>query len=223
MTDDGVCEGRMTTVPGHKGREGWRRATTGCHVLLLLWPALALAQNKVHWTTNYYAVTGATLGEIQQSLSRNRPWKEKSALDGLTDWRIQWHYQLMSSPGLCRLTSFTTTTTIAITLPRWMRPTNAAMEAVTNWNRYITALGHHEAGHAQIGLAAAAEQQRRIPLLGSDVNCEALKKRINELAQQIVDDHGRRDREYDTQTEHGARQGATLRGGFRRRDRQVPR
>jgi predicted secreted Zn-dependent protease len=90
---------------------------------------------------------------------------------------------------------------------------------VTNWNRYITALGHHEAGHAQIGLAAAAEQQRRVPLLGSDVNCEALKKRINELAQQIVDDHGRRDREYDAQTEHGVRQGATLRGGIRRRDR----
>ena len=195
----------------------------GRFLLPLLWPALALAQNTVHWTTNYYAVTGATLGEIQQSLSQNRPWKEKSTLDGLTDWRVQWHYQLTSSPGQCRLTSFTTTTTIAITIPRWIRPTNASLEAVTNWNRYITALVQHEAGHAQIGLAAAVEQHRRIPALGSDVTCAVLKKRINELAQQIVDDHGRRDREYDVQTEHGARQGATLRGSFRRRDRPGPR
>ena len=194
-----------------------------CPLLCLLLPPFALAQNTVHWTTNYYAVTGATLGEIHQSLIRNRPWKEKSALDGLTNWRVQWHFQMGASPGLCRLTSFRTTTTIVTTMPRWVRPTNASIEVVTNWNRYITALGLHEAGHAQIGLAAAAEQQRRIPSLGSEANCEALKMRINELAQQIVDEHGRRDREYDAQTEHGASQGATLRGGSRRRDRPNPR
>jgi predicted secreted Zn-dependent protease len=182
----------------------------------------ARAQNTVHWQTNYYPVTGATIGEIHQSLSRNRPWRGQSQLDGLTDWRVQWRYQFTSSPGECRLTSFATTTTITITLPRWHRPTNASLEVVTNWVRYITALGQHEAGHARIGLAAAAEQQRRIPALASDSNCEALKRRINDLAQQIVDDHGRQDREYDRETEHGAKQGAVLRGGGRRRDRSNP-
>ncbi len=200
------------------GRLGWLHVVW-CGVIAVLSPALASAQNSVHWTTNYYSVSGATLGEIQQSLSRNRPWKDRSALDGLTEWRIQWRFQVTSSPGECRLSSFTTATTITMTLPRWLRPTNAALEVATNWGRYIVALGQHEAGHAQIGLAAAAEQQRRVPALAPDGNCEALKQRINELAQRIVDDHGRRDREYDEQTEHGVKQGATLRGGFRRRDR----
>lgn len=186
--------------------------------VLLIWlPLIAVAQSTVRWTTNYYPVTGATVGEIHQSMSRSRPWKEKSTHDGLTDWRIQWRYQITSSPGECRLAAFTTTTTITITLPRWVRPTNALPEATTNWSRYITALGHHEAGHAQHGLAAVAEQHRRISQLGPDPNCDALKKRINDLAQQIVDDYGRRDREYDARTEHGAKQGASLGGGFHRR------
>jgi len=191
----------------------------GAIVLLMALPVIAAAQNTVYWTTNYYSVTGATVGEIHQSLSRNRPWKDKSTHHGLTDWRIQWRYQVASSPGECRLAAFTTTTTITVTLPRWMRPSNALPEATTNWSRYITALGQHEAGHAQHGLAAAAEQHRRVPQLASEMNCDALKKRIDDLAQQIVDEYGRRDREYDERTGHGAKQGASLRGGFRTGER----
>jgi predicted secreted Zn-dependent protease len=182
------------------------------YILALSLPAVTFAQSTVHWTTNYYAVAGATLGEIRDSLARSRPWKDKSSLDAVTDWRIEWRYQFASSDAGCRCTSFTTKTTIAITLPRWTRPTNAAPEAITNWTRYITALRQHELGHAQIGLAAAAEQHKRIGNLGVQADCAALKKKIDSLAQQTVDDYGRRDREYDERTGHGAKEGAFLPG-----------
>jgi predicted secreted Zn-dependent protease len=198
-------------------------ARAGVAVALMLLPLAVVAQNTVQWTTNYYYVTGATVGEIHQSFSRNRPWKEKSTLDGLTEWRVQWRYQFTFSAGECRISSFSTATTITLTVPRWIRPTNASLETITNWVRYITALERHEATHAQHGLAAAAEQQRRIPQLASDANCAALKKRIDDLAQQIMDDYRRRDREYDERTEHGAKEGAVLRGGFRRGERPRPR
>jgi predicted secreted Zn-dependent protease len=178
-----------------------------------LWlPAFALAQNTVQWTTNYYAVTGTTLGEIRDSLARSRPWKDKSSLDALTQWRIEWRYQFASSDAGCRCTSFTTKTTIAITLPRWTRSTNAAPETATHWDRYMTALRRHELGHAQIGLAAAAEQHKRINEVGRQTDCAALKKKIDMLAQQTVDDYGRRDRDYDERTGHGAKEGAVLSG-----------
>jgi predicted secreted Zn-dependent protease len=181
--------------------------------IIALWlPAVALAQSTVHWTTNYYAVTGTTLGEIRDSLSRSRPWKDKSSLDALTQWRIEWRYQFASSAAGCRCTSFTTKTTIAITLPRWTRPTNAAPETATHWDRYMIALRQHELGHAQIGLAAAAEQHKRISQVGARTDCEALKKKIDLLAQQTVEDYGRRDQEYDERTGHGAKQGAFLPG-----------
>ena len=58
------------------------RAALGVALILLWFPALASAQNRVLWTTNYYTVTGATLTEIHQSIRENRPWKEKFDLDG---------------------------------------------------------------------------------------------------------------------------------------------
>src|SRR5262245_38680882 len=42
-------------------------------------PAQAQAQNKLQWKTNYYSVTGASLGEIHRSMNQARPWKEKEA------------------------------------------------------------------------------------------------------------------------------------------------
>ena len=190
-------------------------------IAALSFQLIASAQNTVQWTTNYYAVTGASLAEIRESLSRSRPWKDKSRLDGLTEWHIGWRYEVTTSDAGCRCTSFATTTRIAITLPRWTRPTNAMPETGTNWDRYITALRQHELGHAQMGLAAAAEQQKRINTIGADADCDALKKRIDALAQQIVEDYTRRDWEYDERTEHGAKQGAFLPGrGFRSEPRR---
>jgi predicted secreted Zn-dependent protease len=197
--------------------------------LLIAWVVLtcfahtpAFAQHTVRWVTNYYYVTGASIGEIHQSLARSRPWRDQSTLDGLTDWRVQWRFQIADSGGECRLSSFTTDTTITMTLPRWVRPTNTPLDVVTNWVRYINALTQHEVGHGRIGLAAAAEQQRRVPMAEADVNCNNLRNRINQLAQQIVDEHRRRDREYDERTRHGAGEGAILRGAVRRRDRPGP-
>lgn len=179
-------------------------------IVATFFPFLSQAQNTVQWTTNYYTVTGASIPEIRASLARARPWREHSTLDATTQWHIEWRYRFTRSDSGCRCTSFATTTTIKLTLPRWTRPADAQPEVTTNWDRYITALRGHELGHAQIGLAAAAEQQRRISNVGAARDCDALKETIETLARQIVDDYTRRDAEYDERTDHGVKQGAFL-------------
>ena len=180
-------------------------------VVALVFPFLARAQDSLLWKTNYYTITGATLGEIRQSLRQSRPWKNKSTVDGMTDWRIEWRYQVAPSNGACQCSSVTTKTTITTTLPHWKAPTNAPPAVTNAWVRYFTALAKHEAGHAQLALDAVAEQHQRIHELTEEPDCATLRKRINDLAGQIVDDYRKRDKEYDQRTDHGVKQGAVLR------------
>ena len=182
----------------------------------LLFRLPGVAQNAVTWTTNYYSVTGATLVEMRQSIRQSRPWKDRFDADGFTDWRVAWRFVVTPSEGGCRCSSFTTQTTIVTTLPRWNAPTNAPEAPREIWQKYVTALGLHEAGHAQLSLAAAAELQRRSKDVAEAADCETLKKRLNDLGERVIEEHRKRDREYDERTQHGTTQGAFLPGRPRR-------
>jgi len=182
----------------------------------LLLPVVAKAQNPVRRTTNYYAVIGATLPEVRQSMRQNRPWKEKFDLDGMTEWQVTWQFSVMATAGGCRCSSFSTQTSIVVTMPRWFTPTNAPDTVKDIWRNYAKALAEHEAGHAGIALAAASEIQRRVQTLGEGTDCASLKQQINSLGQQVIEEHRKQDREYDTSTRHGATQGASLPGRMRR-------
>ena len=133
-----------------------------------------------------------------------------ASLVGLTTWHIEWRFNLTPTPGGCRCSSFTTRTAITNTLPRWLPPTNAPPELRIGWARFATALAQHEAGHSRLALAAVAEMHKQIKALSEDLDCDALRKKINQVAQRTVDDFRRRDQEYDRSTNHGATQGASL-------------
>jgi predicted secreted Zn-dependent protease len=170
----------------------------------------ARADNLTRWTTNYYNVAGSTIRDIHRSLAQSRPWRDKSSMDGQTDWRVTWSFYVASSGDKCRCTSFSTTTTITMTLPRWIAATNTPPEIKTAWQRYVTALGQHEAGHAQFALNAAAEMQKQCRNMEIP-NCDVLRSQISSQCQSILDDFRNREKTYDERTKNGATQGAVLR------------
>jgi len=182
-------------------------------LLLGLGPNMAKASsNTFRWTTNFYTVTGMTLPEVHRSMNEARPWKDKtnSTFAGLTDWRISWRYEVNPSAGGCRCTSFTTQTSITTTLPRWSAPAGASEELKAGWQKFITALGEHEMGHARLALAALADMHRQVKALGDHPDCNAMGKKIDATALRVVEEHRKRDRDYDERTAHGANQGAGL-------------
>ena len=192
------------------------QATFCVALLLLCFPILAAAQNTLRWTTNYYTVTGATLPEIRQSIRQNRPWKERFDLDGMTEWRVTWQFNVTPAEHGCRCSSFGTQTAITVTMPRWITPTNAPDAVKQIWQKYAVALAQHEAGHAAIALAAAADVRKRVQEAGEGIDCDGLTKRINDLGRQVIEEHRKRDKDYDEQTQHGATEGASLPGRTRR-------
>lgn len=182
--------------------------------LRALVPAAGAATNSFRWTTNYYTVTGLDLPALHASLEAARPWKDKAVFAGMTDWRLDWRYRVEPAEGGCRCVSFTTTLAITTTLPRWAAgdAAAAAPEVKEAWTRFIQALGEHEQGHARLALAALADVHHKVKGLGSDPDCEALGRRLEETARRAVEEHRRRDRDYDLRTRHGASQGAGLPG-----------
>lgn len=180
---------------------------------MMLNPLLAPAQNTVQRTTNYYPITGATLPEIHASLRQNRPWKNRLTVDGFTEWHIDWRFNVAPGDGGCRLTGFGTKTVILTTLPRWRAPTNAPAQVSSIWSNYSRALALHEAGHASVALAAAADLQKQAKAVAAAADCPSLHKALNELGQRVIADYRRRDEQYDERTRHGAAQGAALPGG----------
>jgi predicted secreted Zn-dependent protease len=110
-------------------------------VAVMFFACQVRGQDTVQLSTNYYVVSGATLGEMRQSMRQSRPWKGQSPLEGMTDWRITWQFNLTPAGDGCRCSSFITKTSIATTLPAWMAPTNATPAVRTVWQRYITRCG----------------------------------------------------------------------------------
>ena len=186
-----------------------RFVVPGLMVAAFAGPA-AFAQSTIVWTTNYYAVTGATITEIRRSIAQARPWRNN--LDAYTSWHIDSRFHVGASPEGCRCTSFTTTTRIKTTLPRWLRPTNVSPETVRAWTSYFNALRKHEDGHAQRAIAAATEQHRQVNRLGAEPDCHSMRHQISKVAQEVLAEHRRREREYDRETDHGKKEGAVLPG-----------
>jgi predicted secreted Zn-dependent protease len=168
-----------------------------------LFPTAGRAQNFVVWTTNFYSVTGANFREIRQSIAASRPFQD--GFDGDTRWSVDWKFSLAETASGCSCTSFSTTTKIVTTLPRWTPPTNVWPSAKEQWTRYFTNLAQHEAGHARIGTAAATEVGKSISQTGTQPNCDQLKRTISERAGKVVDDYRAREKEYDRRTAHGTR------------------
>jgi len=179
-----------------------------------LGPWSAVGQNTVVRKTNYYAMTGSSLRHIQESLRQTRPWRDNSGRDASTEWYVRWYAEYSSGGATCHCSSFTTTTTITITLPRWIAPTNTPPEVRAAWEKYIGALEVHEAGHADLAIAAASEMHKRIKEIGNGLDCIALRTRVQTECQAALDSHRAQERDYDRRTRHGATQGATFRGHF---------
>ena len=167
----------------------------------LVFCAASASAQVVHWTTNYYSVTGANFREIRWSIAAARPWNDP--FDGDTRWTISWNFASSGSAAGCSAISVSTATKITTTMPRWTPPPDVAPETKERWTRYYTNLLQHEVGHARIALAAATEMRQRLSTVGTQPNCEVLKAVINQRAANVVDDYRAREKEYDRRTNHG--------------------
>jgi predicted secreted Zn-dependent protease len=138
-----------------------------------------------------YDVSGTTLAQVHSQLDP-------------TEWgRCTYHYGYDYETTNGRTSRVDITLTLTIRLPRWQEGRDEASAAArTEWDRMLGALQAHEERHAEIAREWAPTFKER--MLG--VRESNVASRHSQVLGQVND----RQREYDTQTQHGQTEGVSL-------------
>jgi predicted secreted Zn-dependent protease len=155
----------------------------------------------------FYDVVGRDPAAIDRSMRERAPRYEGRPAFGLTRWSVTWHARWTQGIARCRVTTAEVAVPIEVTLPRWSAGGDARSGLADRWDRFVSALSVHEAGHADIGAAAAAEIRRALAGLEAP-DCGSMQRLAERRVDRLVEAFARRDREYDRITGHGSSQGA---------------
>ena len=126
---------------------------------------------------------------------------------GHTDWHLSYTFRSRSAPGGCAVSSVTTRLELKVRMPRWTPAAGAAPDLQSRWGRYVSALRTHELGHVQ-NARDFESAFKRTAAATSAADCGALDASLRSAFAALLDQANRRDVDYDTQTRHGATQGA---------------
>jgi predicted secreted Zn-dependent protease len=160
-----------------------------------------------HVDIEYYAVEGATVGELARSLLERGPINNGSRYFGQTDWTINAEYEWIGDHTGCRIESLVVRVLVTLTLPRWDPPRNAPAELRSAWTGFARALTAHEHNHRRLAEEAADAIRWDLATLRYS-DCRHSDERARQRVTGIIDEYSRRNRAYDEHTDHGGKEGA---------------
>lgn len=167
------------------------------------------AEPQVSVRTEHYQVTGNTLDELSESMTRNAP-PQLSGFFALTKWNVSWKYNSSPVGSGCSVTSLNVKLDVVFTLPEWRGEANADEKIRKKWNKFIKNLQKHEDGHQQIGLEAARKIEKILTQGKIYDNCQQVGQILNQSSEAVLTEKRAEEVRYDERTKHGQRQGAQL-------------
>jgi predicted secreted Zn-dependent protease len=160
---------------------------------------------------SHYTVSGNTASQLGNQLNDCTPVTENGErFAASTDYAINWAFDFLGDGnGTCHVTQASVGINVGIIYPNWQPTAGAAAGLDASWQRFITNLATHENGHVQIDQAGAAQllsDLQNFPATG----CDAIVGQVTAKASADIQGINQANQAYDTRTNHGAHQGATL-------------
>jgi len=125
-----------------------------------------------------------------------------------TNWEVKLkNIKFVKTEGKCRVRNVKTELNATIDLPNLVGANPLQSE---QFEKYLTALREHELGHYAIGKEAATEIDHKIYSLTEKYSCKSLRRAVNKLAFQTIDEYRTLELNYDSSTQNGKLQGAWL-------------
>jgi len=154
-----------------------------------------------HANFQFYEIQGSTADELQAGMAQSGPTSSGGAeFAANTSWQFHWSWNQTTAGGVCHPTNVHVTYSVTIAFPHWTPPANAAPGLVDRWTTFSEALATHEDGHAVRVIQNAGKVGDAIAG-ASCANAQAAAQSALDSIQQISD-------QYDSDTNHGATQGA---------------
>ena len=92
---------------------------------------------------------------------------------------------------------------VRMLLPRWTPPPGVNAGLLRNWERFSEVLREHEDGHHRIAVAAAKEVRRKLGGRVKAGDCRTVEARMNEIANDVLQEYRRKQAEFDRKTDYG--------------------
>lgn len=167
-------------------------------VILLALAVPALAEVTVSTSESHYVVQGDTAGKI---LAFYKARKEKFA--ATTQPRFKYTFHWVQRGNICSVTGVDVHLHIHYTYPRLANSLKKYNRMW--WDKTLKAMVIHERIHGRIAQETAHELEQDLMRI-KKVPCSGIKGTVKARANRILQEHSRRQREYDRITEHGVRQ-----------------
>jgi predicted secreted Zn-dependent protease len=161
--------------------------------------------------THYYQVYGYTNTQIRQQINACAPkLSGNDDFTGYTTYRLSWQYRYSgNADGTCSLVAPKIGMHIGEVLPSWQASAYATPGLATKWSAFIAGLDTHEHGHITLDQQYAAQILASLQAMPA-TDCGTIAAQANAIINNGVAALDAANVNYDTQTNHGATQGAIL-------------
>jgi predicted secreted Zn-dependent protease len=155
-----------------------------------------------------YTVYGNDATEVGRQLLRCAPSGQGGNFSGATSYWIGNQYSFASTPdGQCRLSNITVGIHVTQVLPTW-GSTASGGALRTKWDAFERNLTLHENGHTIININEAQALLNDLQNLPA-MSCDQIAATANTITNNHIAALNAANNNYDSQTGHGSRQGAT--------------
>jgi len=171
----------------------------------ILWPTLAISSAP---NFSFYEISGKDARELRRQLDEKGPPDETGKrFDARTKNKIEYTYRYRSTSGGCKFVEFSATLVTTIIMPRWIDG-DSTSSLGKKWLNYYQSLYAHESGHRDLGLGLLKEINELGRNFESSNECDAIAGEFRLASGSVFEKYDRLNRQYDLETDHGARQGA---------------
>jgi predicted secreted Zn-dependent protease len=157
----------------------------------------------------YYEIRGNSEKDLRKSMCQNGcTWDDGRTYDSVTSWYWSWDYGSGYASQACSTDDFSITIEITSRYPKWVRTGEAPQPLVEKWDDYMKNLVMHENGHRDKVVDVGAEFSAAVARLPRALSCADLDRQVRALSNELMAQLNAAQREYDADTNHGAKQGA---------------
>ncbi|EAU41682.1 hypothetical protein FP2506_14654 [Fulvimarina pelagi HTCC2506] len=154
---------------------------------------------EVSQSTQFFAVHGGSLAEIDRSLSQSGPMISGSGQrhPGATSVQFDGRVSYKRVNGGCAVDRTEIKLKLKTTLPKWYRPKRVDGRTALVWRTLAADIQRHEKKHSDIAISYLKRLESALKNLRTERTCRQMEAVANTVMSRYLADHERAQREFD--------------------------
>lgn len=150
-----------------------------------------------------YRINGRTAKRLNEQMRARGPVVDGKRAAASAEWSIAWGYSAEQTSTTCKVATADLRARITFSFPNWDPPKDAPADLVSRWEQFLAQVLEHEQRHKEIAVSGAREIRAAFLHLGTFASCDALGKRAQKEAREILARTRQRQTNFDRREAEG--------------------